>query len=55
MVRSYRIKAGDNMLLQKKVSSRSEETNKVAKKTDVAKAISKSNKKHAKMMKMLAQ
>jgi len=55
MVRSYRIKAGDNMLPQKKVSTKSEKINKDTKKPDVAKAISKSNKKHAKMMKMLAQ
>lgn len=55
MGRNYRFKEGDNMLPQKKVPTNTEKSTKVAKKADVAKAISKSNKKHEKMMKMLAQ
>ncbi|GEM_PF-4903202 len=55
MVRTYRFKEGDNMLADNKIKIKVEGAPKSAKKTDVAKAISKSNKKHSKMMKMLAE
>lgn len=54
MVTSNGIDEGDRMLNEKKIQ-KSEKAPKIATKTDVAKAIAKSNKKHAKMMKMLAE
>ncbi len=55
MVRSDGINEGDIMLNQKKLQVTNEKTPKIACKTNVAKAITKSNKKHAKMLKMLAK
>ena len=43
------------MLKDKKSLIKSDDTNKITAKSDVTKAIAKSNKKHPKMMKKLAQ
>lgn len=55
MGRSNGINEDDSMLNEKKIPLEGKEPPKIANKTDVAKAINKSNKKHAKMMKMLAE
>jgi len=55
MVRNNGLDEGDSMLNEKKNPIKSKKTPKIATKTDVAKEIAKSNKKHAKMMKMLAE
>lgn len=55
MVRKYRIKEGGSMLPVKKEKVTVNDSHSTAKKADVLKAIIKSNKKHAKMMSMLAR
>ncbi|MBU7008608.1 hypothetical protein [Phosphitispora fastidiosa] len=54
MLRSNANNEGDNMLKEKKVQPKNEKTPKIAAKTVVAKAITKSNNKHTKMLKKLA-
>ena len=55
MGRSKALNEGDNMLNEKNIPAKKKQTLKTATKADVAKAITKSNNKHVKMLKQLAE